>query len=112
MAKYTDRLDTARNVGFSIGERLGHQRTIDSYQIAMARYEKLNLGYQRIMEITDIAEQVRREYEPAFTKDPEADVYRDRLDRELLAIVQDNAPLITFSERYPEVREITYGRKK
>ena len=64
MAKYIDRLNAARDASFSIGERLGHQRTIDNYQIAMARYEKLNL-------------------------------------------------VITFSERYPEVREITYhGRKK
>ena len=110
---YTRKILETFDRGFEVGERVTRQLLIDCFQIALGRYEKLNLGYQRIMEITDIAEQVRQEYERAFTKDPEADVYRDRLDRELLAIIQDNAPLITFYKRYPEVREITYhGRKK
>lgn len=42
-------------------ERITRQYDIDCWQIALARYDKLDLGYQRIMELTELAQQVRRE---------------------------------------------------
>ena len=35
-----------------MAERVTRQYDVDCWQIALARYDKLELGYQRIMEIT------------------------------------------------------------
>lgn len=96
---------------FRIAERITRQFDVDSYQIALARYAKLGLGHQRIMEITELAEQVREEYRKAFEKDPEADVYREHLDREL-AEISKGRPIIPYEERYPEMKKITYEGKR
>lgn len=97
---------------FRISERITRQFDVDSWQIALARYGKLDLGYQRIMEITELAEQVRAEYAKALTTEKEADVARDHLDKELMEILKGR-DLISFEQRYPELKKITYeGRKK
>jgi hypothetical protein len=42
----------------------------------------------------------------------EADWYQEKLDRQLLDILHGHQPLIPFRERYPEIKEIKYERKK
>lgn len=97
---------------FRVSERITRQFDVDSWQIALARYAKLDLGYQRIMEITELAEKVRKEYAPAFKSGPEADVYRYHLDQKLAEIAKGRE-IIPYEKRYPEMKQITYeGRKQ
>ena len=43
---YLKQLNAMFDQGVATGERLARQYTIDSFQIALGRYAKLNLGYQ------------------------------------------------------------------
>lgn len=95
-----------------VAERVTRQFDIDSWQIALARYQKLDLGFQRIMEITELAEQVRAEYAGAIEAGPEADVYRHHLDAELQEIAKGHMEVIPFETRYPELKKQTYEGKK
>lgn len=95
-----------------VAERITRQYDIDTLHIALARYEKISLGYQRIMEITKLWAEVRQEYENAIVKHVETDVARDHLDAELLQIAKDESRITPFNRRYPELRKITYEGKK
>ena len=113
MNDYLKRLSTAFENGAETGERLARQFDIDCFQLALSRYERLNLGFQRIMEITNLAEQVRAEYKPALEGGPEADVYQHHMDQEITEIIKGNMELIPFSVRYPELKKPNYkGRRK
>ena len=113
MSGYLDRQLAGFQAGAETGERLARQFDIDCFQIALSRYERLNLGFQRIMEITNLAEQVRAEYKPALEGGPEADVYQHHMDQELTEIIKGNMELIPFSVRYPELKKPNYrGRRK
>lgn len=110
---YIDRVQAARDEAMKIAERVTRQYDMDTWQIALSRYQKLDLGYQRIMEITELAEEVRKEYAGAITKGQEQDVYRHHLDEELRQIAKDNAEIIPFEKRYPELKKQDYrGRKE
>ena len=93
-------------------ERITRQFDVDTFQIALARYEKLDLGFMRIMEITLLAEQVREEYRGAVIKGPEADWYRYHMDQELMEIAKGKAQVIPFESRYPELKKQTYNGRK
>lgn len=94
-------------------ERVTRQFDVDTFQIALARYGKLDLGCKRIMEITLLAEQVREEYRGAILKGPEADVYWHHMDRELMEIAKGKTPVLPFESRYPELKKQTYeGRRR
>ena len=95
-----------------IAERITRQFDVDTLQIALHRYGKISLGYQRIMEITDLWRDVRDEYRPALIRDPEADVAQHHMDEELLSIAKDEAKIRRFPKRYPELRKITYEGKR
>lgn len=113
MSGYLDRQFAGFQAGVETGERLARQFDIDCFQIALSRYERLNLGFQRIMEITNLAEQVRAEYKPALEGGPEADVYQHHMDQELTVIIKGNMELIPFSVRYPELKKPNYkGRRE
>lgn len=106
------RIEAEKTAAMQVSERVTRQYDQDTLQCALNRYGKVRLGYQRIMEITELWEQVRREYEDAIKGGVEADVARDHLDGELLQIAKDEALVIPFEERYPEMREIRYDRKR
>lgn len=109
---FLKRLSTAFENGAETGERIARQFDIDCFQIALARYPKRNFGFQVIMEISDLAEQVRAEYKPALQGGPEADVYQHHMDQELSEIIKGNMELIPFEKRYPELKKQNYkGRK-
>jgi hypothetical protein len=109
---YVQKIQIARDDAMQIAERVTRQYDTDTFQIALSRYEKLNLGYQRIMEITNLWEEVRREYENAIFRHNETDVARAHLDAELLQIAKDEARIIPFERRYPELKGVTYGGRK
>ena len=65
---FVDRHSAMLDDAMRTAERVTRQFDMDSWQIALARYPKLDLGYQRIMEITELAEQVRAEYAAPSSK--------------------------------------------
>lgn len=65
---YMDKRRAEIDAHMQIAERVTRQFDIDTWQIALARYGKLDLGYQRIMEITELAIKVREEYSGAIIK--------------------------------------------
>lgn len=113
MSNFVQRLQQARNAAMGVAERCTRQYELDCWQIALARYDKLNLGYQRIMELTELQAQVHNEYSGAVFAGPEQDVYRAHMDAELRQIMRDRAEqLLSFERRYPELKSETYrGRK-
>lgn len=112
MNDYLKRIHAAFQAGSETGERIARQFDIDCFQIALARYQKRNFGFQVIMELSDLAEQVRAEYKPALQGGPEADVYQHHMDQELEEIIKGNMELIPFEVRYPELKKQNYkGRK-
>ena len=113
MNDFVKRLRRERDAAMGVAERCTRQYELDCWQIALARYDKLNLGYQRIMELTELQTQVRNEYSGAVLKGPEQDVYRAHMDAELAQIMRDRADqLLPFERRYPELKSETYrGRK-
>ena len=112
MSGYLDRQFAGFQAGVETGERLARQFDIDCFQIALSRYERLNLGFQRIMEITNLAEQVRAEYKLALQGGPEADVYQHHMDQELSEIIKGNMDLIPFEVRYPELKKQRYDKRR
>ena len=113
MNDFLKRLSTAFENGSETGERIARQFDIDCFQIALARYQKRHFGFQVIMELSDLAEQVRAEYKLALQGGPEADVYQHHMDQELSEIIKGNMDLIPFEKRYPELKKQRYeGRRK
>lgn len=114
MSDFVKRLRRERDAAMGVAERCTRQYELDCWQIALARYDKLNLGYQRIMELTELQAQVHNEYSGAVFSGPEQDVYRAHMDAEMRQIMRDRADqLLPFERRYPELKPETYrGRRK
>lgn len=91
---------------YKVSERITRQYDVDTLQIALSRYKKLNLGYDRIMEICELWDSVKEEYSNALQRHPEQDYCLDCLDRELKQIMAHRAEnIIPYKERYPELRK-------
>lgn len=113
MNDFVKRIQRERDAAMGTAERCTRQFEQDCWQIALARYDKLNLGYQRIMELTELQTQVRNEYSGAVLKGPEQDVYRAHMDAEMRQIMRDRADqLLPFERRYPELKTPTYGERR
>lgn len=94
--------DRAR--AYSNAQHIERQLMMDTAQIAL---HKLGWGYKRIYKFCVEWVKLREYYTGALKIDnPEADVYRDHLDKEIIDIVKDNAEFVPFDERYPEVKLI------
>ena len=91
-------------------ERVTQQLMMDTLQITLHEF---GWGYDRITKITKAWSDAYNHYHDALNiKHVEADVLRVHLDRELADILKGHQDLIPFEERYPEIKEITYGSKK
>ena len=83
---------------------------MDTLQIVL--HNELGFGYDSIMRNKKAWGSDYNHYHDVFNvKHAEADVLRVHLDRELADILKGRQELIPFEERYPEIKEITYGRK-
>ena len=92
-------------------ERVTQQLMMDTLQIVL--HNELGFGYDRIMRITKAWGNEYNHYHDVFNvKHAEADVLRVHLDRELADILKGHQDLIPFEERYPEIKEISYGSNK
>lgn len=112
MNDFLKRISVAFENGAETGERIARQFDIDCFQIALARYQKRHFGFQVIMELSDLAEQVRAEYKLALQGGPEADVYQHHMDQEIQEIIKGNMELIPFEKRYPELKKQKYERRR
>lgn len=91
-------------------ERVTQQLMMDTLQITLHEF---GWGYDRIMKLTKAWADAYNHYHDSLnTKHAEADVLRVHLDRELADILKGHQDLIPFEDRYPEIKEITYGSKK
>lgn len=90
-------------------QRLISQYMTDTLQMTLHQTE--GWGYDRIMRLDAAWKQIRDEYAPAINpSNPEADVYQEHMDRVLTQIISGKQELIPFAERYPELKQIKYGR--
>lgn len=93
------------NETYHTAERITRQYDLDTLQITLSRYHKLTLGYDRIMEICDLWDEVKEEYSNALRRHPEQDYCLECMDRELAQIMAHRAGnLIPAEKRYPELR--------
>ena len=108
---YLQRRDAELNAAFNAGAAVAAQFAMDTLQMTMHQQE--GWGYDRIMRITQAWLETQREYKPALNcKNPAADVCQEHMDRVLKEIIRDKAELITFPDRYKELKKVTYGGRK
>lgn len=89
-------------------ERVTQQLMMDTLQITLHEF---GWGYDRIMKLTKAwADAYNHYHDTLDVKNAEADVLRVHLDRELTDILKGHQDLIPFEERYPEIKEIVYGK--
>ena len=92
-------------------ERITQQLMLDTLQITL--HEEYGFGYDRIKALTDQWGDCYNRFHSALNiKDVEADYLQEILDRKLRDILKDHQELLPFRERYPEIKEITYERKR
>ena len=90
-------------------QRLISQYMIDTLQMTLHQTE--GWGYDRIMRLTEAWQQTQKEYTPALnSNDPAADVMQEHMDRVMAQIISGKQELKLFTERYHELRKVTYGR--
>lgn len=97
----------------NIGENMGMQEMWDCIQLALRDPNvmgKDTIGRGRMTKIFDRMSELIEEYHVAFTKDPEADYYQEKLDAQLREIWGDE--LKTFYERYPYVKKMGYDKPR
>jgi hypothetical protein len=86
------------------------QYMADTLQMALHQTE--GWGYDRIMRLCAAWKETRQEYSAAIDpSNPEADVYQEHMDRVLAEIINGKQELFPFSQRYPELKKIKYGKR-
>jgi hypothetical protein len=107
---FSERIIAEKQDAFEIGLRIGRQQMIDFLQLAL---QKKGFGEKRIWELLMEVQALNDEFRPAFdVKHPECDPCRDRLDRAIAQNCGKEHPLIPFAERYEDLKQVVYGRKK
>ena len=91
-------------------ERVTQQLMLDTLQVTL--HSEFGFGYDRIMRLTNAWGKTYDLFHEALEGGNEADYWQVKLDRMLEEVIRDRQPLIPFEERYPELKEITYGPKK
>lgn len=86
------------------------QYMADTLQMTLHQTE--GWGYNRIMRLCAAWKETRQEYSAAIDpKNSEADVYQEHMDRVLAEIINGKQELFPFSQRYPELKKIKYGKR-
>lgn len=106
-----ERMVAEKQAAFDIGLRIGRQQSIDFLQIALQVLH--GFGEKRQAEVLEEMKNLYDKFWPAFdVKHPECDVFREHLDRALAQNCGKEHPLIPFAERYEDLKQVSYGRKK
>ena len=107
LRRQQEREDAALLAGMAIGI----QYAIDTLNISLHEYK--GWGYDRQMPLMDIWRDNRKCYIDAMDyRKPEADVYREKLDRGLAAAIGGKMELIPFGERYPDLKPVRYDGRR
>ena len=102
---YLKRQAADRQVFMDATSRVTRQMMVDT--LILAANEQLGLGYERLDQLIYRWAEIYNHYWDACSKNVEADVLREHLDRALLDIVKGR-DFYPFEERYPDVNKITY----
>jgi hypothetical protein len=106
-----ERMAAEKQAAFDIGLRIGRQQSIDLLQLALQ--SKQGFGEKRMWELLTEMRRLYDEIAPAFdVEHPECDWYREQLDKALTQSCGKEHPLIPFAERYEDLKQVSYGRKK
>jgi len=115
MNAYLKRQNDLQQEIFETGIRLGNQQILDYLAIALNESETVGkaFGEDKIRKVLDRIAVLYHDFHPAFepTTNSEADYFQELLDRRLEPLCK-KLPFIPFHERYPEVRQMKYGRRK
>ena len=104
---YLQKKENERQVWTDIARRVTEQFVVDSLQMTL--HQEYGWGYDRIMELTGKLFETMEEYKPALnSKNAEADVKQEHMDRVMMQILRDKAELMPFGERYPELKKVRY----
>lgn len=99
-----EREDAALRRGLYIGMQYEH----DMMQVAL--HTKLGFGYDRAKKLDDAVDEIKDYYADAFIRCMEQDIRQEQLDSVLRDLVKDRQEFHPFSERYPEINTLGYGR--
>ena len=106
---FLERVKMEKRELVSVTERVIRQLMLDTLQ---ATLHDVGFGYEKIQTITDLWSDKYNSYRKALnTKDPEADVVQEHLDRELADILKKRE-LIPFQDRYPDIKKVEYKAKR
>lgn len=89
------------------GERIGRQEVVDAVAIAL---HEIGWGYGRIRALLDRTSALLDYYAPAFSVGMEQDIYQERMDNELRAIVKGESEFVPFNVRYNEIKTMGYDK--
>ena len=104
---YLQKRNLEREAWMHLAERVTEQFMTDTLQMTL--HQHYGFGYDRIMELTEHWREMLQEYRPALhSKNAEADVLQEHMDRAMLQILRGKAELIPFEERYPELKKVRY----
>ncbi len=114
MNAYLEKQKAIQQELFETGIRLGNQQILDYLAIALNDADTMGkaLGEEKIRRVLARIAELYEFFHPAFesTTNSEADYYQELLDRRLELLCKKQ-PLIPFSERYDELKQIRYGGK-
>lgn len=108
---YAARIEQQKQIAFEAGMDIGFQQAMDYMCMALNDPDCMGakgvMGGEKIDHIAHYAAGLQLVYKKAFTpKDPEADVWQERLDAKQRKIFKEKTQ--SFYERYPLVRECKY----
>lgn len=107
---YLAKIQNEKAVLMQVTERITRQLMLDCTQIVLNR--EFGFGYDRLKKLADLLMEAYDQYHDAADGGVEADYWQEKLDRALLDIIQDKQPLIPFKQRYPEIKEIRYDKRR
>lgn len=113
-SNYLKQQQITRQTYLDIGEEMGMQKMWDYIQIVLRDPDVMGkdvFGKERIKKLYKALGECSHENGRAFSDDPEADYYQERIDRQLLEVWGKD--LQPFHERYPYIKRFGYdkGRK-
>ena len=98
-----------RQAYIQASERVTRQLMADCMMLVLN--EDFGFGYDRIRRMMDAVIAKYDLFHDALDGGPEADYMQEKLDDAIRRIMKDRETFYPFRERYPEIKEITYGRK-
>lgn len=92
-------------------EKTMRQFMLDTMMITM--HNEFGWGPERLQKLAKAWGKVYSDhYQAVNAENPEADYLREQIDQALRAAYKDVMTVEPFEERYPELKKVTYGRKK